>query len=94
MLLFVALRLFLRRKNVSPPWLFHPCCGNEEMSSRLLAAARSLLICLEELLSESEPIIGFSFPAYLPLVSAFIFASSNLTSQIHSLLARSSGAAS
>jgi hypothetical protein len=85
---FVALRLFLVGKNgFSPARFFHPCCGNEEMSSGPLTAAQSSLICLEELFPESAPIISFSFPAYLPLVSAFIFACSNLTPRVLSLLA-------
>jgi hypothetical protein len=84
---FVAFRLFVVAKNgFSPARFFHPYCGNEEMSSGLLAAAQSLLIVLEELLSSSAPFIGVLFPAYVPLVSALIFAWSNLTSRIPSLL--------
>jgi hypothetical protein len=64
------------------------------MSSGLLAAAESSLICLEELLSESAPIIGSSFPAYLPLVSAFIFTCSNLIPRMLYRLAPDSGASS
>jgi hypothetical protein len=41
----------------------------------------------EELLWKSGPIISFLFPAYVPLVSAFIFACFNLTPRILSLLA-------
>jgi hypothetical protein len=85
--LFVALRLFLVGDGFSPAWFFHPCCANEEMSSGLLAAAQSSLTCLEELLWKSGPIISFLFPAYVPLVSAFIFACFNLTPRILSLLA-------
>jgi hypothetical protein len=82
MALFVALRLFLVRDGFSLAWFFHSCCGDEEMYSRLLAAAQSSLTCLEELLWKSGPIISFLFPAYGPLVSALIFACSNLTPQI------------
>jgi hypothetical protein len=82
MALFVALRLFFVRDGFSLAWFFHPCCGDEEMYSRLLAAAQSSLTCLEELLWKSGPIISFLFPAYGPLVSALIFACSNLTPQI------------
>jgi hypothetical protein len=67
--------------------LLHPCFGYEEISSGLLAAAQSSLICLEDLLSMSGPIISFLFPAHVPLVSAFIFVCSNLTLRIVSLLA-------
>jgi hypothetical protein len=84
---FLILRLFLVRKNgCSPVRFFHPCCGSDEFSLKLLAAAQSCLICLEELLSNSAPIISFLLPAYLPLVSAYIFACSNLTPRILSLL--------
>jgi hypothetical protein len=73
--LFVALRLFIVGENgFSPAWFFHPCCVDEKMSSGLLAAAQSSLTCLEELLSKSGPIISVLFPAYVPLVSAFLFA--------------------
>jgi len=42
----IAFRLFLVGENgFSPAWFFHPCCGDEEMSSGLLAAAQSSLIC-------------------------------------------------
>jgi hypothetical protein len=82
MALFVALRLFFVRDGFSLAWFFHSCCGDEEMYSRLLAAAQSSLTCLEELLWKSGPIISFLFPAYGPLVSALIFACSNLTPQI------------
>jgi hypothetical protein len=86
---FVALRLCLVGKNgFSAARLFHPCFGYEEISSGLLAAAQSSLICLEDLLSKSEPIVSFLFPAHVPLVSAFIFACSSLTLRILSLLAR------
>jgi hypothetical protein len=85
---FVVLRLLLVGEDgFSPAWFFHPCCGDEEMSSELLDAAQSSLICLEELLSKSVPIISFLVPAYVPLVSAFIFACYNLTPRILSLLA-------
>jgi hypothetical protein len=85
--LFLALRLFLVRENeFSPTWFFHPCCGDEEMLSGLSAAAESALICLEELLAKSGPIISSLFPAYVPLVSGFILACSNLTPRILSLL--------
>jgi hypothetical protein len=93
--LFVALRLSLVGRNgFSPARIFHQCCGNEGMSSGLLAAAESSLICLEELLSESAPIIGSSFPAYLPLVSAFIFTCSNLIPRMLSRLAPKTGVSS
>jgi hypothetical protein len=85
--LFVALRLFLVGDGFSLACFFHPCCGDEEMSSGLLAGVQSSLIYLEELFSMSGPIISFLFPAYVPLVSAFIFACSNLTPRILSLLA-------
>lgn len=81
--LFVILRLFPIGKNgFSWAGFFHPCCGDEKISSMLLAAAQSSLIYLEELLSKSGPIISFLFPAYLPIVSAFIFGCSNLTLRI------------
>jgi hypothetical protein len=88
--LFVALRLFLVGDGFSPAWFFYPCCGDEEMSSELLAAAQSSLTCLEELLWKSGPIISFLFPAYVPLVSALIFAYSNWLPRVLSLLAPSS----
>jgi hypothetical protein len=88
--LFVALRLFLVGDGFSPAWFFHPCCGDGEMSSGLSAAAQSSLTCLEELLWKSGPIISFLFPTYVPLVSALIFACSNLAPRILSLLAPSS----
>ena len=79
----VTFRLFLIGKHgFSRAGFFHPCYGDEKISSVLLAAAQSSLIYLEELLSKSGPIISFLFPAYLPLVSAFIFGCSNLTLRI------------
>jgi hypothetical protein len=86
---FVALRLCLVRKSgFSTARLFHPCFGYEEISSGILAAAQSSLICLEDLLSKSGPIISFLFSAHVPLASAFIFACSSLTLRILSLLTR------
>jgi hypothetical protein len=83
---FLALRLILVAENgFSPVRFLHSCCGNEEIASRLLAAAQSALICLEELFSEVKPIISFLFPAYLPLVSAFIFACFNVPHRIFTL---------
>jgi hypothetical protein len=57
---------------------------NETVSSGLLAAAHASLICFEELLSKSAPLISFCFPAYVPLIFALHFACSNLTSRIRS----------
>jgi hypothetical protein len=86
---FVALRLCLVGKSgFSAARLFHPCFGYEEISSGILAAAQSSLICLEDLLSKSGPIISFLFQAHVPLASAFIFACSSLIRRILSLLAR------
>jgi hypothetical protein len=86
--LFFAPRLFLVRDNdFSPDRFFHLCCGEEGMSSGLSAAAESSLICLEELLAKSGPFISSIFPAYVPLVSAFIVACSTLTPRILCLLA-------
>jgi hypothetical protein len=55
---------------------------NETVSSGLLAAVHGSLICCEELLSKSAPIISFCFPAYVPLIVALNFACINLTSRI------------
>jgi hypothetical protein len=82
----VAVRSFFVGKNgFSPARFFHLGCGDQEMSLGLLAA-QSSLIYLEELLSKIGPIIHFLFPAYVPLVSAFSFACSNLAPRIFSLL--------
>jgi hypothetical protein len=85
-LLFI-LRSFLIWKNrFSSVGSFQPCCWNDVVSSVFWEAAQSSLICLEDLLSKTAPIISFLFPESIPLVYALIFACVNLTPRIPSLL--------
>jgi hypothetical protein len=62
----------------------HQRYWNETVSSGLLAAGHASLICFEELLSKSAPMISFCFPAYVPLIFALHFACINLTFRIRS----------
>jgi hypothetical protein len=86
LLLFVfALRSsFLLEDGFSGAGFFHQRYWNETVPSGLLAAGHASLICFEELLSKSAPIISFCFPAYVPLIFALNFACINLTSRIRS----------
>ncbi len=86
LLLFVfALRSsLLREDGFSRAGFFHQLDWHETVSSGLLAAIHASLICFEELLSKSAPIISFCFPAYVPLIFALNLACINLTSRIRS----------
>jgi hypothetical protein len=86
LVLFVfALRSsLLREVGFSRAGFFHQRDWNETVSSGLLAAVHASLICFEELLSKSAPIISFCFPAYVPLIFALSLACINLTSRIRS----------
>ncbi len=87
MLLLFIFRSFLIWKNrfsaVGSP---HPCGWNDVASSVFWAAAQSYLICLEDILSTTAPIISSLFPAYVPLIYGLIFACVNLVPRILSLL--------
>jgi hypothetical protein len=80
-LLPVVRLLFVWANEFSPVQLLRPYCRNERMLSGILAFARSFLIWLEVLLSRSAPLISIFYPAYLPLIYAFVFACSNLAHQ-------------
>jgi hypothetical protein len=75
---------FLWEDGSSGAGFFHQSYWNETVSSGLLAAGHASLICFEELLSKSTPIISFCFPAYVPLIFALNFACINLTSRVRS----------
>jgi hypothetical protein len=85
MLLFFAFQSSLPWEDgFSQAGFFHPRHWKQAVSRRLLAAARSSLTGVEELLSKGAPIIGFCFPASVPVIFALIFACVNLTSRIRS----------
>jgi hypothetical protein len=82
MLLLPALRLlFVWGNGFSPAQLLLRYRRDEWMLSGILAVARNFLVWLEEFLSMIAPIISISFPAYLPLIYAFICACSQLAHQ-------------
>lgn len=81
---FALLSFLLREGGFSQAGFFHPRYWNVTLSPGLLAAVQWCLICLEELLSKSAPIISSCFPAYVPVISVLMFACINLTSRIRS----------
>jgi hypothetical protein len=80
-LLPVVRLLFVWGSGFSPALLLLRYRRHEWMLSGILAVARIVLVWLEECLSMIAPLISISFPAYLPLIYAFVFACSNLAHQ-------------